>query len=193
MKTESESIINIPVHLIDVLPTLADLADATIPVVHPTRELRPVAGISLRPIFEGKTLERSEPLHFQFQNDWGLRDGDWKLVSFKGQEWELYNMANDRTELNDLSKAEPERLKAMVAKWRAMSAEVLHSEMLANAPTMPAEYPRSHMEWTRFSDAVEPPSREEWEEHRERIRQIYRAQRSAAKAASSNAAAGVSK
>jgi arylsulfatase len=183
LKTKPGSIVDTPVHLIDVLPTLADLADATIPAAHPTRDLRPVSGISLRPILEGKALERSEPIHFQYQYDWGLRDGDWKLVSFLGQEWELYNMANDRTELNDLAKAEPERLKAMVAKWKAMSAKVLHSELLANAPTRPAEYPKSHIEWTRFSDADEPPSPEEWEEHRERIRQVYRARSAAAKAA----------
>ena len=101
-------------------------------------------------------------------------------------------MANDRTELHDLAKAEPERLKAMVAKWKAMSAKVLHSELLANAPTRPAEYPKSHMEWTPFSDADEPPSPEEWKEHRERIRQVYRA-RAAARAAASKAAAGTSK
>ena len=54
-------------------------------------------------------------------------------MGFNGQEWELYNMANDRTELNDLAKEEPERLKAMVTKWRDMSANVLHSEQLATA------------------------------------------------------------
>jgi arylsulfatase len=182
LKTEPGSIVDTPVHLIDVLPTLAELAGATIPEAHPTRELRPVSGISLGPIFKGKALERSEPLHFQYQYDWGLRDGDWKLVNFIGQEWELYNMANDRTEIHDLAKEESERLKAMVAKWREMTANVLHSELLAKMPTRPAEYPKSHIEWTPFNDANEPPSREEWEEHRERIRQAYQAQRAAAKA-----------
>ena len=48
-------------------------------------------------------LNRTEPIHLQFSSDYGLRDGDWKIVSFKGQEWELYNMANDRTEINNLA------------------------------------------------------------------------------------------
>jgi len=192
LKPKPGSVVDTPVHLIDVLPTLADLADATIPEEYPTRDLRPVSGISLRPIFEGKALERSEPIHFQYQYDWGLRDGDWKLVSFQGQEWELYNIAEDRTELRNLAKAEPERLKAMVAKWKAMSAKVLHSEQLANAPTKSAEYPKSHMEWTQFNDADEPPSPEEWQKHRDGIRQVYRA-RAAARAAGSKPAAGTSK
>jgi arylsulfatase len=176
LKTESGSIVNTPVHLIDVLPTLADLANTRIPKEHPIRALRPVSGISLRPILEGKTLERSDPIYLQFAYDWGLRDGDWKLVSFRGQEWELYNMVNDRTELHDLAKTEPERLKTMVAKWREMSANVLHDEQLANAQTRPAKYPKSHIEWTPFNDANEPPSGEEWQEHRDRIRQLYRTQ-----------------
>ncbi len=157
LKTEPGSIVDTPVHLIDVLPTLADLSGATIPEEHPTRLLRPVSGVSLRPILEGKALKRSEPIYLQHANDFGLRDGDWKLVSFNGQEWELYNVAEDRTELSDLAKAEPERLNAMIAKWRAMSSNVLHSELLANATLSPAEDPRSNRRWTVFSDSNEPP------------------------------------
>jgi arylsulfatase len=193
LKTKPGSIVDTPVHLIDVLPTLADVADATIPQEHPTRLLRPVSGISLRPILEGKALKRSEPIYLQFAYDWGLRDGDWKLVGFKGQEWELYNMANDRTELSDLAKAEPERLNAMIAKWKAMSAKVLHSELLANASTRPAEYPRSNMEWTKFSDADEPPSREEWQKNRQRILKLRRGRSAASTSAGSKPAAGTSK
>ncbi|MEM9283285.1 MAG: arylsulfatase, partial [Verrucomicrobiota bacterium] len=96
LKTSAGAIVDIPVHLIDVLPTLADLSGAEIPQSHSERELRPVSGISLHPILKGEKLDREEPIHFQFSNDYGLRDGDWKLVSFKGQEWELYHIGNDR-------------------------------------------------------------------------------------------------
>lgn len=182
LKTDPGSIVDTPVHLIDVLPTLADLADATIPEEHPSRDLRPVSGISLLPVLEGKSLKRSEPIHFQYEYDWGLRDGDWKLVNFIGQEWELYNIANDRTELHDLARKKPELLEAMVAKWREMSANVLHHRQLANMPTKPAEYPKLHIEWTPFNDTDEPPSKEEWAEYRKRVKQIYQAQREAVKA-----------
>jgi len=46
------------------------------------------------------------PIHLLFADDRGLRDGDWKLVSFRSEPWELYNIAEDRTELHDLA-AEP--------------------------------------------------------------------------------------
>ncbi|MEM1297046.1 MAG: sulfatase/phosphatase domain-containing protein, partial [Verrucomicrobiota bacterium] len=158
LQTEPGAINETPVHLIDVLPTLADISGSPVPDAHPDRELRPVSGVSLRPILEGAELDRAEPIHLQFSSDFGLRDGDWKLVSFKSQEWELYNMANDRTELENLAKAEPERLAQMIAKWKDMSLNVLKSTKLANPKIRPAVIPRKNREWTVFSDSEEPPA-----------------------------------
>lgn len=156
LKTKPGAIVDTPAHLIDVLPTLADLAGTSVPGQYPQRELRPISGVSLRPVFEGKKLNRAEPIHLQFSSDYGLRDGDWKVVSFKGQEWELYNVANDRTETNNLAVSEPDRLAAMVEKWKNMSRDVLHSATLANPKMLPAQSPKSNSQWTVFSDSNEP-------------------------------------
>jgi hypothetical protein len=43
--------------------------------------------------------------------------GDWSIASAKLGKWELDNLAEDRTEFNDLARKHPERLKAMVAQW----------------------------------------------------------------------------
>ncbi|HVW01121.1 MAG TPA: hypothetical protein VHB77_12300, partial [Planctomycetaceae bacterium] len=57
-----------------------------------------------------------------------VRVGDWKLVA-KGPaaRWELYDLRADRTELQDLSQEQPERVKELVAKWEAWAhrAQVL--------------------------------------------------------------------
>ena len=159
LKTKPGVIVDTPVHLIDVLPTLTDLGNAKIPTEHPSRKLRPVSGISLRPVFESQPLRRAEPIYLQFQNDYGLRDGDWKLVSFKGQKWELYHLANDRAETLNLAEKYPERLGAMVEKWKQMSRDVLHSEKLANPRMQPSQSPRSHRSWTKYSDSEMPPAR----------------------------------
>jgi arylsulfatase A-like enzyme len=49
-----------------------------------------------------------------------VRVGDWKLVR-KGAAgpWELYDLARDRTEMNDLAAAQPEKAKALAATWEA--------------------------------------------------------------------------
>jgi len=158
LKLKPGAVVDTPVHLIDVLPTLADISNSTIPTQHPGRDLRPVSGISFLPIIENTKFTRPEPIYLQFAKDFGLRDGDWKLVNFKGQKWELYNLAEDRTELNNLAAAEPERLHRMIAKWREISRNVLHSEKLANTKLAPASNPKSNREWTRFSDSNKPPT-----------------------------------
>ena len=46
-----------------------------------------------------------------------MREGDWKLVSFYQHQWELYNIAEDRLEQNDLAAKMPKRVEAMKARW----------------------------------------------------------------------------
>lgn len=155
LKQPAGSIVTDPAHLIDVMPTLADVTNSTIPSEYAGRELRPVSGVSLKPILDGKTLDARPPIHLLFASDRGLRDGDWKLVSFQKKAWELYNVAKDRTELNDLAKAEPERLQQMIAKWNDMTENVLHAPKNALMPVQSSGPPHVHREWTNF-DAKDP-------------------------------------
>jgi len=151
LKVRKGSIVDQPAHLIDVLPTLADIAECEIPESWPGRDVRPVSGVSLKALFDGGTLDSRPPIHLLFSNDRGLRDGDWKLVSFKGEAWELYNVAKDRTELNNLAEAEPQRLKSMIVTWTDMTKNVLHARPSAYAPVKPATLPHRNREWTDFS------------------------------------------
>jgi len=55
-----------------------------------------------------------------------VRDGDMKLVrQGRNGAWELYDMAADRTELNNLAIQFPDRAKALAEKWEAW-AECAH-------------------------------------------------------------------
>ncbi len=150
LKRQKGSIVHEPAHLIDVMPTLAEITRCEIPTTWPDRELRPVSGISLRPIFEGETLGSRPPIHLLFSTDRGLRDGDWKAVSFRREAWELYNMAKDRTELNNLADAEPKRLQAMVQKWTDMTHNVLHAPGRHSLPAIEAKIPHTNPQWTNF-------------------------------------------
>ncbi|MCK4748852.1 MAG: arylsulfatase, partial [Bacteroidales bacterium] len=49
---------------------------------------------------------------------------DWKIVSKKGQSWELYNMNTDRTELSNLANDSTELLNLLVEKYREWAAEI---------------------------------------------------------------------
>ncbi len=156
LKLPAGSIVDQPAHLIDVLPTLADISNAPIPKSWPGRELHPVSGVSLKTIFEGHRLDARPPIHLLFATDRGLRDGDWKLVSFQSAAWELYNIAKDRTELNNLAETHPERLREMVTQWNEMAANVLQAPAKVYSPVNDAApLPHRHREWTNF-DAKTP-------------------------------------
>ena len=62
-----------------------------------------------------------ELLFFHHNKGRALRQGNWKLVSAGGGEWELYNLKNDPLELDDLAGEEPSRLLELVAAWKAES------------------------------------------------------------------------
>ncbi|MCA9139200.1 MAG: arylsulfatase, partial [Planctomycetales bacterium] len=151
IRREKGTIVRQSAHLVDVMPTFADVAGANIPTQYPGRQLRGVSGQSLRPIFDGGMIQRNQPLHFLFSSDRGLRDGDWKAVSFRSGDWELYNIAHDRTERENLADRYPERLDAMVETWTKMAQDVLHAPASVYKPVGPASLPHHHPEWTNFS------------------------------------------
>ena len=144
-----------PAHLIDVMPTLADITGSKIPKQWTDRDLRPISGISLKNVFAGGSIADRKPIHLLFAKDRGLRDGDWKLVSFQSKAWELYNVANDRSELNNLAAAEPDRLQSMIRTWTEMTKNVLHANPSSYAPVSEASTPHVHREWTTFGDTPE--------------------------------------
>ncbi|MEM7476575.1 MAG: arylsulfatase, partial [Planctomycetota bacterium] len=82
----------------------------------------------LKPAFEGKELER-EMLFFEHEGNRAIRIGDWKLVA-KGRagqddvQWELFNIAQDRSELRDLREQHPERFQSMKAAWLEKATQV---------------------------------------------------------------------
>lgn len=124
LKTVPGSIDHQPGHLIDFMATFIELSGAQYPEQIGQRRIDPLQGKSLLPIFSGETRQPHETLYFHFGTDRALRQGPWKLVSAKLGRWELYNLADDRTELNDLSTQQPERVAAMAAEWLRLAEEV---------------------------------------------------------------------
>lgn len=117
-----------PAHLIDIMPTVVAASGATYPDEFQAHAIQPMEGISLIPAWQGKSLTRDEALGFEHHGNLALRDGKWKIVSSYRRDlptkWSLYDMEADRTEQNDLSQAQPERLAQLVKKWQAWADRV---------------------------------------------------------------------
>ncbi len=154
MSASRGGVVHDPAHLVDLLPTIADVTGATIPTTYPGREPTPLAGISLAPIIAGERVASRPPIHLLFSADRGLRDGDWKIVSFKAQPWELYNMVDDRTETNNLAAQHPDIVERMAGQWHQMTKTVLNAPPKESQPVAEVDQPKSNPEWTRFGQSL---------------------------------------
>ncbi len=107
-------------HIIDVMPTLLDVAGESYPETLEGRAIRPVEGRSLRTVLEGGALLDDRTLAWHWAGNRAIRQGDWKLAWDRKREvWELYDLKRDRTEMHDLADQYPERVEQFSAGWHA--------------------------------------------------------------------------
>ena len=125
---------NAVLHVMDVMPTLLDLAH----IEHPGsryrgREVVEMKGHSMLSLLRGKTAQvrrEDHVLGWELFSKRAIRKGDWKIIyepyhevleprvaGIKPDTWQLYNLAEDPTELNDLSQSHQEKLREMIAHW----------------------------------------------------------------------------
>jgi len=133
-------------HVIDLLPTCLDVAGMAYPERFQERDRLPPEGISLRNVFTGKP-KQERTLFWEHEGNRAVRVGDWKLVAIRGKPWELYNLAADRTERNDLSTKDPARVERLAGLWQAWAdrcgvmvkeARSQASQPTAKTPAVPA-------------------------------------------------------
>jgi len=114
---QAGSINHAPTHFIDIMPTLLDIAGINYPEEYNGNKLTPLEGESLLPAFYGKKWSRQKPLFWEHEGNCGVRQGRWKLVLKYPGPWELYDMIEDRTELNDLSRKNKPKVKELEAAY----------------------------------------------------------------------------
>ena len=102
-------VVNEPLQITDWMPTFCALAG-----YRPTQELK-WDGMNVWPVLSGKVRHLpSRALYTPFARASALREGDWKLIVFaEGGKVELFNIADDPTEKNDLAAKMPERVETL--------------------------------------------------------------------------------
>ncbi len=113
-------------HVIDIMATLNDVAEASYPSSQNNQQIKPSEGKSLIPFLTGKERAAHEHLYWEHEGNRAVRQGDWKLVAESEKEWELYNLEEDPTELKNLIDIKPEKveqLRKAYAQW-AMKNDV---------------------------------------------------------------------
>ena len=107
-------------YLPDLMPTCLELAEADYPAEWNGHWIHPMAGTSLMPLIQGDDKPiHTEPVYWEHEGNRAMRDGDWKLVWAKNGPWELYNMKDDRTEMDNLFEKLPQRAAQMKRMWES--------------------------------------------------------------------------
>ncbi|MDR1809308.1 MAG: sulfatase-like hydrolase/transferase [Prevotella sp.] len=108
-------------HLIDIYKTIADITQIPYPATYNGNTIIPLQGSSFLPNFSGTPVQR-EPIFWEHEGNIAVRMGDWKLVtkptgSNLPGTLELYNLANDPTELHDLAASNSAKKQELWDDW----------------------------------------------------------------------------
>jgi arylsulfatase len=126
-------------HAVDVAPTVLELCGLEFPDVLDGVPQMSVDGVSLVPVLADPTA--GDVRTRQYYECWGSRavyDDGWKAVTnhvnqltaaerdeidgshdFATDTWALFDVRNDPTEMHDLAKAHPEKLRDLITDWHA--------------------------------------------------------------------------
>ncbi|MCH7725428.1 MAG: arylsulfatase [Planctomycetes bacterium] len=111
-------------HLVDLMPTVVELAGAKYPHTYNGQKIQRMEGVSLVRALRGETDRGNHPIYWEFSGNHAVRVGDWKLVAEKSKDWELYDLSCDRSETKNLAKQHTDMAEKLAAKYDAWANRV---------------------------------------------------------------------
>ena len=117
-QSDKNAWITTPTHVVDLMATCVDLAQATYPATRGAQPITPLSGQSLKPLLLGEAGFAERPLYWEHEGNAAIRVGNRKLVrrGIQGK-WELFDMQQDRTEQHNLADTRPGEVTKLRRQW----------------------------------------------------------------------------
>ena len=119
IKLKKGTISNQVCHVMDIMPTLLQLAGTTYLSQYNGHLLLPMQGISFLPVLKGNTASGHAVLCNEHYGARYIRYEGWKLVARNKEPWHLYHIAEDETEQHDLAGKYPLKVQALDSIWNS--------------------------------------------------------------------------
>lgn len=126
-----------PAHLLDLLPTFLELADAS----YPSTPTRHPEGQSILPMIQGQPGNPNRTFFWEHEGNRAIRKGNWKLVMLPNSPdgWELYDMNTDRIEQHNVAADHPDLVRDLTADYDAWAKRCHVMPWTGKPATQPAK------------------------------------------------------
>ena len=121
-RIKQPGIIHEPTHISDIAATCIDAGGAQYPNELNGNPITPIEGVSFIDAINAGAWKRDLPIYWEHEGSRAVRIDNWKLVAEVDGEWELYDMDEDRTELNNLVQSNAPQAASMIALYDQWAA-----------------------------------------------------------------------
>ena len=128
MAEEKEgTIMSQPCTFLDVMPTCLELAGATYPSFYNGNSIKPLSGEarSFLPLLQDKNgWDDERTLYWEHERGKAVRKGNWRLTALANGGWQLFDLAHDLSETNNVAAEHPEKVREMKSLWNTWAKSV---------------------------------------------------------------------
>ena len=126
-KEKEGTIMNQPCTFLDVMPTCLELAGASYPSFYGGNSIKPLCNearsfVSL--LHNKDSWDDERTLYWEHENGKAIRKGNWRLTALANGGWQLFDLAHDLSETNNLAAEYPEKVREMKTLWNTWAKSV---------------------------------------------------------------------
>ena len=126
-KAKEGTITSQPCTFLDVMPTCMELAGATYPTTYNGNTIKPLCdeARSFVPLLQEKDSWDDERIMFwEHENGKAVRKGNWRLTALANSGWQLFDLAHDYSETNNVAAEYPDKVRELKTLWNNWAKSV---------------------------------------------------------------------